>query len=76
MTTLVSFLEALIVSVGFLYAAYCLVDLGLCCVRWTARSIWPQALKRAGSNTFTSAVARARAALDAKLAAPYRPPSK
>jgi len=47
MTTLVTFLEALIVSVTILYATYCLVHLGLCCVRWAVRSIGPHA-KRAG----------------------------
>ena len=48
MITLVTFLEALIVSVTILYATYCLVHLGICCVRWTVRSIGAYALKRGG----------------------------
>jgi hypothetical protein len=47
MTTIVTFLEALIVSVTILCATYCLVHLGLCCARWAIRSIGPHALKRA-----------------------------
>jgi hypothetical protein len=46
MTTLVTFVTALIVSVTILYATYCLVHLGIYCVRWTVRSIGPHALKR------------------------------
>jgi hypothetical protein len=48
MTTIVTFLEALIVSVTVLCATYCLVHLGLCCARWAIRSIGPHTLKRAG----------------------------
>jgi hypothetical protein len=47
MTTLVTFLEALIVSVTILYATYCLVHLGLCCLRWTVQLVRPYAPKRA-----------------------------
>ena len=43
MTTLVTFLESLIVSVTILYATYCLVHLCICCVRWTVRSIGEEA---------------------------------
>jgi hypothetical protein len=48
MTTLVTFLEALILSVTILSATYCLVHLGICCVRWTVQSTTPHALKRVG----------------------------
>jgi hypothetical protein len=48
MTTLVTVLEALIVSMTILYATYCLVHLGICCVRWAVHSIGPHPLKRAG----------------------------
>jgi hypothetical protein len=48
MTTLVTFLEALIVSVTILYATYCFVHLGICCVRCAVHSIGPHPLKRAG----------------------------
>jgi hypothetical protein len=60
MATLVTFLEALIVSVSILYATYCLVHLGLCCVRWTVGSIASRALKRVGLNTSTFGPAMAK----------------
>ena len=46
MTTLVTFLEALIESVTILYATYCLVHLGICCIRWAVHKPYP--LKRVG----------------------------
>jgi hypothetical protein len=39
MSALVTFLEALIVSVVILYATYGLTRLGVYCVRWMARSL-------------------------------------
>ena len=39
MTTLVTFLEALIVSVAILYATYGLTRLAVYCFRWMVRSI-------------------------------------
>jgi len=41
MTTLVTFLEALVVSLAILYATYGLTRLAVYCVRWMARSIGP-----------------------------------
>jgi hypothetical protein len=43
MTTLVTFLEALIVSVAILYATYGLTRLAVHCVLWTVRSMGPHA---------------------------------
>jgi hypothetical protein len=48
MTTLVTFVIALIVSVTILYATYCLIHLGLYCVKWAVRSVGPRASKRMG----------------------------
>jgi hypothetical protein len=46
MTTIVTFLEALIVSVTIPFATYCLVHLGICCIRWAVHSVKPHPLKR------------------------------
>jgi hypothetical protein len=48
MATLLTFLESLVMSVTILYATYCLVHVGIHCVRWTVRSITSHALKREG----------------------------
>jgi hypothetical protein len=48
MTTLVTFLEALIVSVAILYATYGLTRLAVHCVLWTVRSRGPHAPKHIG----------------------------
>ena len=48
MTTLVTFLEALILSVAILYATYGLTRLAAYCVWLTVRSIGPHAFKHVG----------------------------
>src|SRR5215471_11458673 len=45
MTTLVTFLGALVVSGAVLYATYCLARLAAHCVLWTVRSMGPRAPK-------------------------------
>jgi hypothetical protein len=48
MTTLVTFLGALIASAAILYATYGLTRLALHCVRWTVRSMGPHTPKHVG----------------------------
>ena len=48
MTTLVTFLEALIVSGAILYVTYGLTRLAVHCVLWTVRSIGTYAPKHVG----------------------------
>ena len=48
MTTLVTFLEALIVSGAILYVTYGLTRLAVHCVLWTVRSMGPHAPKHVG----------------------------
>ncbi len=48
MTTLVTFLEALIVSGAIVYGTYGLARLAVYCVRWMVRSIGQHPLKRVG----------------------------